>query len=326
MRVPRRILVTGGAGFIGSGFVRFAMRQKEVERLVNFDLLTYAASLSHVAECTGDPRYRFVQGNILDQPLVEKILCEEKIDALVHFAAETHVDRSILSARPFVETNVLGTLSLLEAARTRPQMHFHHISTDEVFGSLGEEGSFVETSPYSPNSPYAASKAGADHLVRAFAHTYGLSTTISHASNTYGPCQYPEKLIPLVIRCCLDRQPIPIYGNGRNVRDWLYVDDHAAALWSILCKGRRGASYNVGGENLLSNLDLVSQVIDAVAQNRGESREVYHKLIRFVSDRPGHDFRYATDCSYLKKELGWSPEISMKTGLSSTVSWYTQTR
>lgn len=248
MRNVKQLLVTGGAGFMGSGFIRRLLQDGNgPERIVNFDLLTYAASLENLDGFHDHPRYRFIQGDIRNQPLIEKILEENEIDAIAHFAAETHVDRSIASARPFLEANVMGTLSLLEAVRKFPHIHFHHISTDEVYGSLGESGSFTEFSPYRPNSPYSASKAAADHLVRAFAHTYGLSTTISHSSNNYGPGQYPEKFIPVMILNCLSGKPLPVYGRGANVRDWLYVDDHADAVWAILQRGRKGEVYDVGG-------------------------------------------------------------------------------
>jgi len=320
MRTNARLLVTGGAGFIGSAFIRYLLRLPDFHgRILNYDLLTYAASLEFLNGFHEHPRYRFVQGDILNQPLVEKLIEEGEIDTIVHFAAETHVDRSIASAKPFVETNVLGTLSLLEAVRKFPHVHFHHISTDEVYGSLGESGTFNERSPYRPNSPYSASKAASDHLVRAFGHTYGISTTISHCSNNYGPCQHAEKFIPLMILNCLKRKPLPVYGRGANMRDWLYVDDHAEAVWRILQRGKKGQTYDIGGKTELTNLELLHVLIDLIqAQKPGD----YRSLIRFVQDRPGHDFRYAIDCSKMEKELGWQPTTSLKEGLTRTVRWY----
>jgi len=315
----RSLLVTGGAGFIGSAFIRYMLRLPQFHgRIVNLDALTYAANLQSLKPWESDPRYTFIHGNILDQQLVEKILAAG-ISAIVHFAAETHVDRSIASAAPFIETNVKGTLSLLEALRKFPHVHFHHISTDEVYGSLNREGAFSETSPYRPNSPYSASKAASDHLVRAFAHTYDLSTTISHCSNNYGPYQFPEKFIPLMIERCLAKQPLPVYGNGTNIRDWLYVDDHAEAIWTILQFGRRGETYDIGGRCELSNLELLHALIDTLANKTNEDPETYRKLIRFVQDRPGHDFRYAIDCAKLETQLGWRSKTSLQEGLTQTI-------
>ncbi len=320
VRPLANLLVTGGAGFIGSAFVRMLLRSQEFRgRVVNLDLLTYAGSLDSLAGFLDHPRHRFIQGDIGNQPLVEKLIEEYEIDAVVHFAAETHVDRSIASARPFVETNVLGTLSLLEAVRKFPSVHFHHISTDEVYGSLGESGSFTEQSPYRPNSPYSASKAASDHLVRAFHCTYGLSTTVSHCSNNYGPCQYPEKFIPLMIQNCLAGRPLPVYGRGANVRDWLYVDDHADAVWKILQYGKRGETYDIGGKEEKSNLELLLLLIGLLSE---EKKGDYASLIRFVADRPGHDFRYAIDTSKIKRELGWQPRTLLKEGLRRTIRWH----
>lgn len=320
MRPTSSLLVTGGAGFIGSSFIRYLLRSAEFTgRILNYDLLTYAASLSYLDGFQEHPRYRFIQGDILNQSLVEKLIAEYEIDTIVHFAAETHVDRSISSALPFIETNVKGTLSLLEALRKTPYVHFHHISTDEVYGSLGESGCFTEHSPYRPNSPYSASKAASDHLVRAFAHTYGLSTTISNCSNNYGPCQYPEKLIPLMIHNCLKKKALPIYGRGSNVRDWLYVDDHAEAIFRILQKGKKGQTYNIGGGTEVSNLEMVHLLIELI---QAEKPDDYRSLIRFVQDRPGHDYRYAIDNSKIRNELGWNPATSLPEGLKRTVKWY----
>ncbi len=319
MRSLKGLLVTGGSGFIGSAFIRYLFRKPDFQgRVINLDFLTYAAHKDNLAHLKQESRYTFVHGNILDQPLVEQLLAEE-IDAVVHFAAETHVDRSIASALPFIETNVKGTLSLLEALRKFPKTHFHHVSTDEVYGSLGKEGYFHENSPYRPNSPYSASKAASDHLVRAFAQTYGLSTTISHCSNNYGPGQYPEKLIPLMIQKCLRKEPLPIYGKGDNVRDWLYVDDHVEAIWAILENGISGETYDIGGGTELSNLDLVHRLIDVLAKQKGESSQKYRALIHFVSDRPGHDFRYSIDSTKIRKAFGWIPKTPFQEGLEKTV-------
>lgn len=314
----KNLLITGGSGFIGSAFIRMLLRQTPCQ-VYNLDALTYAAQPQALKGFEENPRYHFIQGNILNQPLVEKILEEREIDAIVHFAAETHVDRSIASARPFIETNIQGTLSLLEALRKFPHIHFHHISTDEVYGSLGEGGLFSETTPYRPNSPYSASKAASDHLVRAFAHTYNLSTTLSHCSNNYGPYQNPEKFIPLMLLHCLQGKPLPVYGRGANVRDWLYVDDHVEAIWAILCKGKRGETYDIGGQSELTNLELLHLLIDLLAEQKRESPEKYRSLIRFVTDRPGHDFRYAIDTSKIERELGWKPRTGLQEGLKKTI-------
>ena len=322
-RPLNRLFVTGGAGFIGSAFIRYLLRSSEFQgKIINFDLLTYAGTLENLDGFHNHPRYFFIQGDINQQPLVEKILEEKEIDAIIHFAAETHVDRSISSARPFLEANVMGTLSLLEALKKFPQVHFHHISTDEVYGSLGESGSFCEHSPYRPNSPYSASKAASDHLVRAFAQTYRLSTTVSHCSNNYGPGQFPEKFIPLMIFHCLQGKPLPVYGRGSNVRDWLYVDDHAEAIWTILRKRKSGEVYDIGGGAELSNLELLHLLIDLIAKETKTDPEKYRSLIRFVEDRPGHDFRYSIDFSKIKNELGWKPKISLQEGLARTIRWY----
>lgn len=320
MRTVASLLVTGGAGFIGSAFIRTLLRKHEFTgRVLNFDALTYAGNLAFLDGFHNHPRYRFIQGNILNQELIENLILEQEIDTIVHFAAETHVDRSIASALPFVETNVKGTLCLLEAARKFSNIHFHHISTDEVYGSLGESGAFNENSQYRPNSPYAASKAASDHLVRAFAETYKLSTTISHSSNNYGPCQNTEKFIPLMIQNCLSNKPLPVYGKGANVRDWLYVEDHAEAIWSILKHGKQGQVYDIGGKTELSNIELLHLLIGLIELKRPGN---YKSLIQFVKDRPGHDFRYALDISKIQRELNWSPKISLKEGLLRTINWY----
>lgn len=319
-----RILVTGGAGFIGSAFIRLSLSQysKECERIINLDALTYAANPASLSCVEGNPQYRFVHGNILDQKLVEGILEEESITHIVHCAAESHVDRSIAGPHPFVETNVMGTVSLLEAVRQHPAVHFHHVSTDEVFGALGEEGQFSEESPYRPNSPYSASKAASDHFVRAYANTYGIRTTISNCSNNFGPYQYPEKLIPVVIQRYVERKPIPIYGQGKQVRDWIYVEEHAHALWSILQKGILGETYAIGGNAEKRNIDLVRDIVriltslDKIAFEYGES------LIQSVSERPGHDYRYALNSEKIHTSLGWRMQRPFDQSLKETVQWY----
>lgn len=322
MRSAKRLLVTGGAGFMGSAFIRYGLLHHLCEKMVNLDLLTYAGDASNIEAHATDPRYLFVQGDIRDEKLVEKICKEERIDTIVHFAAESHVDRSISGPQAFVETNVCGTVALLQVVRSMPAIHFHQISTDEVFGSLGVTGHFHEESRYSPNSPYAASKAAADHFVQSFAHTYGLSTTLSHSSNNYGPRQHPEKFIPRMIGACLHKQPLPVYGKGENVRDWLYVDDHAEAVWIILKSKKRDEVYNVGGSCEKRNLELLHLLIDEVALQCHEDPDTLRRLITFVEDRPGHDFRYGLDCSKIQKELGWAPRHHLHEGLKKTIQFY----
>ena len=321
----KRLLVTGGAGFIGSSFIRMGLKELPCERIVNLDLLTYAADLRNLLNCEIDPRYRFVQGDICNKDLVEKTCLEEQIEAIVHFAAETHVDRSIKEPTEFFHTNVRGTLSLLEVVRAHPMIHLHHISTDEVYGSQ-EVGAFSEKSPYRPNSPYAASKAAADHAVRAYAHTYNLSTTLSHCSNNYGPGQHVEKFIPHMLSKLLTRQPLPVYGQGLNVRDWIFVDDHSEAVWKILDKGKRGEVYGIGGECELRNIDAVHQLIDSFKEHSQEDVDQLRSLIHFVTDRPGHDLRYALDIAKIKQEINWRPSHTFPIGLNKTVSWYLKNR
>jgi dTDP-glucose 4,6-dehydratase len=306
------ILVTGGAGFMGSSFIRYVLSRNDFTgRITNLDLLTYAGNLNNLAPVQNDPRYQFIQGDIQDRDLLEQM---NFIDIIVHFAAETHVDRSITGPQIFLETNVLGTYQLLEYVKTRPTIHFHHISTDEVYGALGPEGKFSEESPYKPNSPYSASKASSDHLVRSYAKTYGISTTISHASNNYGPCQYAEKFIPLMIQNALKNKPLPVYGKGENVREWLFVDDHSHAIWTILNQGKKGEVYNVAGDTEMRNIDLLYLIIDLLGDSRLKN------LITYVDDRPGHDFRYAMDGRKLKA-LGYCPQWTMKEGLKETIRW-----
>lgn len=325
-RSVKNILVTGGAGFIGSAFIRYLLSKKTTfnGKCINLDVLTYAGNLENLISVSQDPRYLFVQGNINQEALVEHLCQEHEIDTIIHFAAESHVDRSILGPQTFIETNILGTFHLLEVVRRNPHIHFHHVSTDEVYGSLGETGYFTETSPYQPNSPYSASKASSDHLVRAYHHTYRISTCLSNCSNNYGPYHFPEKFIPVIILNCLSKKSLPIYGKGTNVRDWLYVDDHAEALYLLLQYGKKGETYNIGGESEYRNVDLVYEIIHIVAKLKKIDSKELEKLITHVKDRPGHDLRYAIDCSKIKTELGWSPSHKIEDGLQKTVLWYIQ--
>jgi len=318
------ILVTGGAGFIGSAFIRFLLQRVAGfhGKCVNLDLLTYAGNLNNLKEIETDTRYSFQQGNICDEALVERLCFEHQIDTIIHFAAESHVDRSIHSPQDFIETNVMGTFHLLEVVRRNPKIHFHHVSTDEVYGCLKETGYFTEETPYMPNSPYSASKAASDHFVRAYGKTYNISTCISNCSNNYGPYHFPEKLIPLIIQNCIQEKPLPIYGEGTNVRDWLYVEDHAEALWMLLEKGKMGETYNIGGESEWSNLNLVYEIIKVISEIQKTQPEALKNLITFVKDRPGHDFRYAIDCTKIKSEIGWKPKHAFASGLSKTILWY----
>ncbi|PIE12258.1 MAG: dTDP-glucose 4,6-dehydratase [Rhodobacterales bacterium] len=321
-----KILVTGGAGFIGSAVVRHAIAAGH--EVVNVDALTYAACLDNVASVSDSPRYAFEQVDIRDRAELDRVFATHKPDAVMHLAAESHVDRSIDGPGTFIETNILGTFQMLEAARAYWQreapegFRFHHISTDEVFGSLGETGQFTEDTPYDPRSPYSASKAGSDHLVRAWAETYGLPVVLTNCSNNYGPFHFPEKLIPVVILSALAGKDIPIYGNGSNVRDWLYVEDHADALLLVLQKGDLGRSYNIGGENERSNLELVKTICAILDDKRPRGQGSYADLITFVTDRPGHDARYAIDPTRLREELGWRPSVTVEEGLEKTVQWY----
>jgi dTDP-glucose 4,6-dehydratase len=326
-RDPRAVLVTGGCGFIGSAFVRGLFGPLAFSgRVVNLDNLTYAGNPDNVQGAVDAERYHFVHGDIADTALVRRIVAEHGIDTIVHFAAESHVDRSIVGPGAFIQTNVVGTFSLLEVARETRGMHFHHVSTDEVFGALGATGVFREDTPYSPNSPYSASKAASDHLVRAYAHTYGLSVTLSNCSNNYGPYHFPEKLIPLMILNLVEDKPLPIYGDGLYVRDWLYVDDHVEAIWAIVRSGRVGETYNIGGEGERTNLEIVRMLIESVAAETGKSVAELEKLKTFVKDRPGHDRRYAIDFSKIKSELGWTPKHDLESGLTATVRWFLANR
>lgn len=323
MRKLNNLLVTGGAGFIGSAFIRYILNQTAFTgKLINYDLLTYSGNLENLLEIENDPRYLFQQGDLCNKNLIEEICFEHDINCIVNFAAETHVDRSIKEPLNFIQTNLLGTVSLLEVLRKYPHIHLHHISTDEVYGSLKDFGSFTEDSPYKPSSPYSASKAASDHFLNAYATTYRLSTTLSNCSNNYGPCQYPEKLIPLIILNCMEGKKLPIYGEGANIRDWLYVEDHVEAIWMILQHARPGAAYNIGGQAEKTNLDLVKILISIIAKFQNESPSTYLNLVEFVQDRPGHDYRYAIDFSKIRKELNWHPKHTLEAGLIKTVEWY----
>jgi dTDP-glucose 4,6-dehydratase len=310
----KSILVTGGAGFIGSNFVRMALEEHPGVRVVNLDKLTYAGNLQNLADVQDRPHYAFVHGDICDGPLVERLLVEHKIDTIVNFAAESHVDRSITGPKIFIETNVTGTLTLLQAARDKGLERFLQVSTDEVYGSLGSEGKFTEQTPLSPNSPYSASKAAADHLVRAFGHTFGLRYNITNCSNNYGPYQFPEKLIPLMIHNALHDKELPVYGDGMQVRDWLYVYDHCTAIWRVLEKAPPGETYNIGGCNEKANIEVVQIILDRLNKPRS--------LIRHVTDRPGHDRRYAIDAGKIMSRLGWKPSVTFEQGIARTIDWY----
>lgn len=321
-----KLLVTGGAGFIGSAVVRHAVRSGH--EVVNLDAMTYAASLTNVASVSNAPGYAFEEADIRDRAAMDRILATHKPDAIMHLAAESHVDRSIDGPAAFIDTNITGTYTLLEAARAywlaegKPEgFRFHHVSTDEVFGSLGATGQFTEETPYDPRSPYSASKAASDHLVRAWHETYGLPVVLSNCSNNYGPFHFPEKLIPVVILNALHGRPIPVYGAGENVRDWLFVEDHADALLTVLTKGELGRSYNIGGENEARNIDIV-RTICALLDERRPDAAPHDKLIEFVTDRPGHDMRYAIDPTRIREELGWRPSVTLEQGLAKTVDWY----
>jgi len=332
-----KIIVTGGAGFIGSAVIRRALTMQPNLEIVNVDKLTYAGnleSLEHVVtKAQIAPRYRFHKADICDPQAMTEIISAHKPDAIMHLAAESHVDRSIDGPKAFIDTNILGTYTLLQATRTywagldvtaKSKFRFHHVSTDEVYGSLGREGFFTEQSRYEPNSPYSASKAASDHLVRAWQHTFGLPTVTTNCSNNYGPYQFPEKLIPLMILNCLESKPLPVYGKGDNIRDWLFVDDHAEALLTVIQRGKIGETYNIGGHNEMMNLDVVHTICDIVDELRPELRAKAPRrsLVKFVTDRPGHDQRYAIDASFIAKTLGWKPRETFSSGIRKTVQWY----
>ncbi|GAA0864134.1 dTDP-glucose 4,6-dehydratase [Sphingopyxis soli] len=335
MTASKTILITGGAGFIGSALARHLIEESG-HRVVVLDALTYAGNLSSLAPVSGSDRFRFVRGDICDRALVESLIADVRPDIIAHLAAESHVDRSIDGPAAFIETNIVGTFTMLSAAtdywRALPEadkagFRFHHISTDEVFGALGDEGFFTETSPYDPRSPYSASKAGSDHLVSAWHHTYGLPTLVTNCSNNYGPYHFPEKLIPLMIIKCLAGEPLPVYGRGDNIRDWLFVDDHVRALRTVFEKGVAGQSYMVGGNNERTNLQVVEVICDTLdgIEPRADGRS-YREQISFVADRPGHDFRYAIDASKLQSELGWAPRENFESGMARTIRWYLDNR
>jgi dTDP-glucose 4,6-dehydratase len=327
------VLVTGGAGFIGASFLNLLVPRHPEHRFVNADKLTYAANLASLAPIASAANYELERVDIADAEAVEAVFEKHEPDVVVHFAAESHVDRSILGPRVFVKTNVEGTFNLLEAARARWAGNgatrgglFHHVSTDEVYGSLGDSGRFTEETRYDPSSPYSASKAASDHLVRAYARTYGLPVKITNCSNNYGPLQFPEKLIPLMILSCVERKPLPIYGQGLNVRDWLYVDDHCEAIWTVIENGRVGETYNVGGDSEMRNIDVVDGICRIVSEETGAPLDELLALKKYVTDRPGHDLRYAIDASKLQRECGWAPKETFATGLRKTVRWYLDNR
>ncbi len=331
----KSILVTGGAGFIGSNFVPYFAQKYPQYHVINLDKLTYAGNLDNLTECADMPNYTFVQGDICDEELIEQLFNEYDIQGVIHFAAESHVDNSIKGPKAFINTNLMGTFNLIECARRHwmeapnkfkegyESCRFHHISTDEVYGTLGDEGYFTETTPYAPNSPYSASKAGSDFIVRAYHHTYGMNVTTSNCSNNYGPKQHHEKLIPLIIERALAEQPLPIYGQGLNIRDWLYVLDHCKAIDLIFHTGKSGETYNVGGHNERNNITIVKTICAILDERRPRANGgKYEDLITFVQDRAGHDFRYAIDANKLETELGWHADETFDTGIVKTVEWY----
>jgi dTDP-glucose 4,6-dehydratase len=327
---PKSVLVTGGAGFIGANYLEYLLESDTSARIVTLDSLTYAGSVENLGAVIDNPRHEFVKGDITDAALVNELINDRQIDTVVHFAAESHVDRSITGPAAFITTNVVGTFTLLEAARTawlgsgpRKDVRFHHVSTDEVFGSLTEsDPPFSETTPYSPNSPYSASKAGSDHLVRAYHHTYGLPVTITNCSNNYGPYQHAEKFIPTVIRSALGEKPIPIYGAGLNIRDWLYVRDHCVAIDKVVRDGVSGETYLVGGRSERRNIDIARLICGILDERSPRKNGKYAELLSSVTDRLGHDFRYAIDSSVIERDLGWKPAETFDTGIRKTVDWY----
>lgn len=328
---PKVMLVTGGAGFIGCNFVRYILEKHADLQIVSLDLLTYAGSLDNLKNLSDESRHTFVQGDICDRSLIDRLLREYEFDTIMHFAAESHVDNSIASPEIFVKTNVLGTFTLLEAARQywlqemswgKEECRFHHISTDEVYGTLEKtDPAFTEQTPYAPNSPYSASKAGSDHLVRSYFHTYGLPVTTTNCSNNYGPYQHGEKFIPTVIRKCMEQKPIPVYGDGSNIRDWLYVEDHCSGIETVIRQGQLGEVYNIGGNNEWANIDIC-RLICRLVDERYPGVAPCESLISFVTDRPGHDWRYAIDASKMDERLNWKPAETFETGIHKTVDWY----
>ena len=330
--MDNKILVTGGSGFIGSNFIHYLINNTDYQRIINLDKLTYAGNNENLINIQQDIRYKFIKGNICDRQCIKKIFQDYSPNKIVHFAAESHVDRSIDGPKDFINTNIVGTSILLEESLSyynklkklsKSSFKFHHISTDEVFGSLGEKGSFVEDSPYDPSSPYSASKASSDHLVRAWHRTFGLPVTISNCSNNYGPYQFPEKLIPLIIINCLSNKSLPVYGKGENIRDWLYVEDHCKAINLILQEGAIGDTYNIGGNNEISNLNIVESICTILDKLKpSNSGKSYNQMISFVKDRPGHDFRYAINTTKIKKDLNWEPKETFDSGVTKTIKWY----
>jgi dTDP-glucose 4,6-dehydratase len=321
------LLITGGAGFIGSNLIQHVINKPEIKKLVNLDCLTYAGHLANLEKVAQHPKYVFEKVDLRDKANVVRVVEQHGITHVMHLAAESHVDRSITGPGDFISTNIVGTFHLLEACRTFwngkfADKRFHHVSTDEVYGSLGATGYFIETTPYAPNSPYSASKASSDMLVRAYHHTYGLNTVITNCSNNYGPYQFPEKLIPVVIQNCLARKAIPVYGDGMNVRDWLYVRDHDEALWQVLGRGKTAETYNIGGHNEWANINIVKLICDLIDELAPQLGGNTQKLITYVKDRPGHDRRYAIDASKLQHELGWVPAYTFERGIRETVQWY----
>ena len=314
--IMKNILITGGAGFIGSNFIRMVLTEHTDCLVVNLDKLTYAGNLENLAGLEGHPNHKFIKADILDSPAIENIIDEYKIDAIVNFAAETHVDRSIIGPKIFIDTNVSGTLNLLEAVRDKKLERFIQISTDEVYGALGKQGKFVESTPLSPNSPYSASKAAADHLVKAFGHTWGVKHNICRCSNNYGPYQFPEKLIPLMINNALSDKQLPVYGDGLQVRDWLYVYDHCTAIWKVLTEAKSGEIYNIGGCNEKANIEVVELILSRLDKPKS--------LIKHVTDRLGHDRRYAIDATKIITELDWQPSVNFEQGINKTIDWYLQ--
>jgi len=331
MHHPRVMLVTGGAGFIGCNFVRYMLKTDTNVRIINLDALTYAGSLNNLKDLPDETRHVFVQGDICERELIDRLMSEHEIDTVVHFAAESHVDNSISTPEVFVKTNVMGTFTLLDSARHYWQKvmgwgaedcRFHHISTDEVYGTLdATDPAFTETTPYAPNSPYSASKAGSDHLVRAYFHTYGLPVTTTNCSNNYGSYQHGEKFIPTVIRHCLEQKPIPVYGDGTNIRDWLYVEDHCSGIDAVVRRGALGEVYNIGGINEWANIDICKLICQLMDEHKPENAP-HEKLISFVQDRAGHDWRYAIDATKMNDELNWQPAETFETGIRKTIEWY----
>ena len=330
--MDNKILVTGGSGFIGSNFIHYLINNTDYQRIINLDKLTYAGNNENLINIQQNIRYKFIKGDICDRQCIKKIFQDYSPNKIVHFAAESHVDRSIDGPKDFINTNIVGTSILLEESLSyynklkklsKSSFKFHHISTDEVFGSLGEKGSFVEDSPYDPSSPYSASKASSDHLVRAWHRTFGLPVTISNCSNNYGPYQFPEKLIPLIIINCLSNKSLPVYGKGENIRDWLYVEDHCKAINLILQEGAIGDTYNIGGNNEISNINIVESICTILDKLKpSNSGKSYNQMISFVKDRPGHDFRYAINTTKIKKDLNWEPKETFDSGLIKTIKWY----